>query len=226
MKKPSSKSLQARKDKLGERLRRYELDNILSDPELFDHTKYNYIDPTKAAERLLILLAVSFTAYNFGESEKVMNWLKTEELWQSVSDKEKEFFRDPDPSDEEKKVLSWRFEGAYVLAWCLEKIEFAPKPEAECGQQQVAEFFDQVPAIGTNTAEFFDDLRYRSLHEIVDESLFYQVTEKYFRDLAKKDKENTSSVHAKACVERFRVLTWLTSDKPDWDLTGSGKGDT
>lgn len=226
MKKPSSKSVQIRKDKLAERLRRYELDNLVSDTESFDHTRYNYIDPTKAAERVLILLAVSFTAYNFAESEKVMNWLKTEELWQSVSDKEKEFFRDPDPSGEEKQVLSWRFEGAYVLAWCLQKIEFAPKPEAECGDQQVTEFFDQVPAIGTNTDEFFANLRYRSSSEIVDETLFYQVAEKYFRDLVKEDKENTSSVHAKACVERFRALRWLTSDNPDWDLTGAGKDDT
>jgi Domain of unknown function (DUF4272) len=226
MKQPSSKSMQTRKEKLAERLQRYELDNTISDPDSFDHTRYNYIDPTKAAERLLILLAVSFTAYDFAESEKVMNWLKMEELWQSVSDKEKEFFRDPDPSDEEKQVLSWRFEAAYVLAWCLEKIEVAPKPEAECGEQQVADFFDQVPAIGTSTNEFFTNLRYRSLPKIVDETLFYQVTEKYFRDLAKKDKENTSSVNAKACVERFKVLSWLTSDNQDWDLIGSGKDDT
>ncbi|HET9277516.1 MAG TPA: DUF4272 domain-containing protein, partial [Flavitalea sp.] len=137
MKKPSLKSLQGRKDELAKKLGRYELDNTVSDIQLFDYTLYNYVEPSEAAKRLLILLAVSFTAYNFNESEKVMDWLKKEELWKSVSDMEKRFFRDPDPYDEDKQNLSWRFEGAYMLAWCLNKVDFAPKPESECSEQQV-----------------------------------------------------------------------------------------
>ena len=225
MKKPSLKSLQVRKNKLVERLRQYELDNTVSDLQSFDHTSCNYRDPAEAAERLLILLAVSFTAYNFGESEKVMNWLKKEDLWKSVSDKEKEFFRDPNPSDEEKQVLSWRFEGGYILAWCLGKVEFAPKPESECGEQQVSEFFSQVPAIGSRIDEFFANLDFRSVSDIVDETLFYQVSEKYFRQLAKEDKENTSPVHPKACTERFRALSWLNSASPGWDSLESDNDD-
>ena len=224
MKKPSLKSLQARKDQFAEKLGRYELDNTVSDLELFDYTLYHYIDPSEVAERLLILLAVSFTAYNFNESEKVMNWLKKENLWKSVSDREKEFFRDPDPSDEDKQNLSWRFEGAYMLAWCLNKVDFAPRPESESSEQQVGEFLRNVPAVGSPTTEFFADLRYRSPSEILDETLFYQLAEKYFQSLVKDDKENTSSVHAKASIERLRVLSWLYSGSPDWDLIESGKG--
>ena len=223
MKKPSLKSLQGRKDQLTQKLGRYELDNTVSDIQLFDYTLYNYVEPSEAAKRLLILLAVSFTAYNFNESEKVMDWLKKEELWKSVSDMEKRFFRDPDPYDEDKQNLSWRFEGAYMLAWCLNKVDFAPKPESECSEQQVGEFLKNVPAVGNTTTEFFADLRYRSPSEILDETLFYQVAEKYFRSLIKEDKENTSSVHAKASVERLRVLRWLYSAIPNWDLTEAGK---
>ena len=81
MKKPSIKSLRIRKDKFEERLNKYELDNTITNLDFFDHTQYSYVDPTETAERLLILLAVSFTAYNFSQSEKVMDWLKKEELW-------------------------------------------------------------------------------------------------------------------------------------------------
>lgn len=201
------------------------MDNTLPDLELFDYTLYNYIKPHEAAKRLLILLSVSFTAYNFDESEKVMNWLKKEELWKSVSDEEKGFFRDPDPSDEDKQNLSWRFEGAYMLAWCLNKLEFAPKPDSECSEQQVGEFLRNVPAVGDVTTEFFEGLSYRSPAEILDETLFYQVAEKYFQSLVKEEKENTSSVHAKASVERLRVLRWLYSVSPNWDFTDGGKED-
>jgi hypothetical protein len=140
---------------------------------------------------------------------------------------EKEFFRDPDPSDEDKQNLSWRFEGAYMLAWCLGIVTSAPRPESECSEQQVGEFLKQVPAIGSSTDGFFTDLDYISLADIVDETLFYQVADKYFQSLVKEDKENTSPVHAKACIERSRVLGWLqNSDNADWDSTTQEKDNT
>ena len=217
--------MQLRKEQFVERLGKYELDNTITDLESFDPTTYNYIDPAEAAERLLVLLAVSFTAYNFDESEKVMDWLKKEHLWKSVSDAEKQFFRDPDPSDEEKQTLSWRFEGAYMLAWCLGKVSSPPRPESECSEQEVSEFLKHVPAIGSSTGEFFSGISYRSLSEVVDEMLLYQIAGAYFRKLIKEDKENTSSVHAKACSERLQVLRWLIDGASGlgWDLIAAGK---
>lgn len=221
MKKASLKSLQLRKNQLVERLRIYELDNTITELDSFDPANYNLINPTEAGERLLILLAISFAAYNFDESEKVMNWLKKEELWQSVSEAEKQFFRDPDPSHEEKQKLSWRFEAAYMLAWCLGKVSSPPRPESECSEEQVSEFLQQVPSMGSPTSEYFDRLGYRSLSEILAETLFYQVAKIYFKTLVSEDKENTSSVHAKACSERFKVLSWLTQENHDWDSIGA-----
>jgi hypothetical protein len=219
MKKPSLTSLQLRKEQFEERLKEYELDNPISDIASFDQTQHSYIDHTEAAQRLLVLLAVAFTAYNFNQSEKVMDWLKKEQLWKSVSDKEKEFFRHPDPSDEDKQNLSWRFEGAYMLAWSLNKVHSAPAPESECTEQQVNEFLKHVPAVGSATEGFFSALRYRPLAEILDEALFYSIAEEYFRDLVIEDKENTSPVHAKACNERHLVLSWLINpgEKTTWD---------
>ena len=225
MKKASLKSLQFRKNQLVERLRIYELDNTITALESFDPGNYNFIDPTEAGERLLILLAISFAAYNFDETEKVMNWLKKEELWQSVSEAEKQFFRDPDPDRDEKQKFSWRFEAAYMLAWCLGKVSSRPRAESECSEQQVSEFLQQIPSMGSSTSAYFDGLGYRSLSEILDETLFYQVTDSYFKALVSEDKENTSSVHAKACRERFRVLSWLTLDNHDWDSIEKDKED-
>lgn len=219
MKKPSVKSLETRKRKLEERLTKYELDNTITDIVFFDPTRYNYVDPIEAGERVLILLAIAFTAYNFNQSEKVMDWLKKEQLWKSVSDKEKEFFRNPDPSDEETQTLSWRFEGAFMLAWSLDKVPSAPDPESECNEQQVNEFVKHVPAVGSATDDFFSGLRYRPLTEILDESLFYKTTSAYFKNLVTEDKENTSSVHAKASHQRHLVLNWIcnSESESDWD---------
>lgn len=220
MKKPSKKSLQLRKEKLETKLREFGLDKTISDTSFFDETQYTWVDPGQAAERLLILLAVSFTAYNFNEAEKVMDWLKKEQLWASVSAKEKEFFRSPDPGNDEEQNLSWRFEGAYILAWALKRVSDPPGPANECNEKQVNDFLQTVPTIGSNTEEFLSENRFRPLTEILDEGLFYETATHYFRNIIVQDKENTSQVHAKAAFERHLALNWLrnSGEKSDWDL--------
>ena len=225
MKKPSASILQKRKDKLKVRVEQYGLENIEFGPVLLDETQYQHVEAIQTAERLLILLSIAYTAYNFDESEKVMDWLKNEDLWRSVSPNEKEFFRSPEPGDEEKQKLSWRFEGAYILAWALEKVSIAPNPGSECSQQEVSEFLQSVPPVGSSTGEFFAGLKYRRLPEIIEESLFYEIATKYFKTIVIQDKENSSQVHSKASVERYLALKWLLSgkEKLDWDTSVTGE---
>ena len=206
------------------RVEEFGLENIEFAPILFDETHYQFIEPSETAERLLVLLSISYTAYNFDETEKVMDWLKKEDLWKSVSPSEKEFFRKPGPGDEEKQTLSWRFEGAYILAWALESVSTAPAPGSECSQQEVSEFLQSVPPVGSPTGVFFAGLKYRRLTEIIEESLFYEIATKYFKTIVIQDKENSSQVHSKASVERYLALKYLLSgkEKLDWDANVTG----
>lgn len=215
------KSLQSRNKKLAARLKQNGIDETIQNIHVLDETQYDFVLPFEAAERLLILLAIAYTAYNFEESEKVMDWLKNENLWKSVSEKEKEFLRNPDPEQEEKQQLSWRFEGAYLLAWALEKVHPDAEPGRECDEERVNAFVSHIPAVGTSTQDFFEDLFYRSRYEIVDEFLFYEMTTRYFRDIEVQHKENTSQVHPQASFEHHLVLHWLCHAESDWDATTS-----
>ena len=209
-----------RKEKIEARLIQHGIDDyLIIDLSRLDKKVYKFASPEEAAQRLLILLAISFTAYNFDESEKVMDWLKTENLWKAVSEKEKEFFRDPDPGEEEKKNLSWRFEGAYVLAWALKKIRSVPNPGNECNEGEVKEFLSTIPTIGSPTQLFLKNLRFRPLDEILDENLFAELATDYFHNLQVTDKANTSTIHARAVYERLLALNWLRrfENNNDWD---------
>jgi Domain of unknown function (DUF4272) len=216
MKKKPKESLASRLTNLENRLEEYGID---MDAELTLHDEtFNAVHPQEAAERLLILLAVAVTAYNFEDSEKVMDWLKREQLWKAVSPKEKEFFRDPAPADEEQQDLSWRFEGAYILAWALEIVPTPPDPARECNEEQIAQFSQHVPAVGSTTEEFFSGLDFTRQHFIVDEHLFYQYAVSYLNNLSTRHKENTSKVHVKAATQRHMALNWLLKGKnSDWD---------
>jgi len=223
MKKPSKKSLALRKEKLESRLRAYGLDNDI--PPINVTNEYNaFVHPQEAAERMLILLAVALSAYNFEEAERIMDWLKKEDLWKSVSDKEKEFFRNPDPGDEEKQNLSWRFEGAFMLAWALGKVSSPAEPGNECNEEQINEFFKHVPTVGTITYEFFSGLKFRAFEDILDENLFYKNATVYFKTILIQDKENTSQVHKKASFQRSLALSWLQNpdEKLHWDAIEAG----
>ena len=220
MTKSDIKLLLNRKENIEARLKLHGIDDFLIiDLSHLNTNAYDFATPEEAAQRLFILLAISFTAYNFDESEKIMDWLKKENLWKAVSEKEKEFFRDPDPGEDEKRNLSWRFEGAYVLAWALQKIDLPPNPSDECNEEQVKEFLSVIPAIGSSTEIFFKNLRFRPLGEILDETLFAELTTAYFHDLHVTDKANTSTLHARAVYERLLALNWLRrfNGNSDWD---------
>jgi hypothetical protein len=75
MKKTTKKTLQARLQELEKRLKKYGLDDNKTTHDLPGEASKT-VHPQQAAERLLILLAVAVTAYNFEEGEKVMDWLK------------------------------------------------------------------------------------------------------------------------------------------------------
>jgi hypothetical protein len=175
-------------------------------------------DPEEAAARLLILLSVAFSASNASETDKIADWLKREEIWPVASETEKFFLREDGAGDDELAKLSFRFEGAYMLAWALELVPEQPDPAAECDPELVGDFFANVPPLLAETNALFDDLAFRRVNAVHDEYLFYKMARLYSNHIKTADKENTSNVHQAAAMERFLVLEWLFNEQdPDWD---------
>ena len=80
MKKPRANSGTARKVELKKRLERYFLATDEVDNANFKYAGYNSVSAQDVGSRILILLGVSIASYNFEESERVMDWLKTQKL--------------------------------------------------------------------------------------------------------------------------------------------------
>jgi len=174
--------------------------------------------PEEAAGRLVMLLSIAFSASNSGETDKISDWLKREEVWQVASENEKSFFREQNSTDEEKAKLSFRFEGAYMLAWVLGHVQTYPDPASESDAESVSDFFANIPPLFGETDVLVEEPGYRKIQEIHNEYLFYKMAHQYFKYIKKVDKENTSNLHMAAAYERFLVLEWLfNAADADWD---------
>ena len=212
-------TLAKRKQQLEERLKSHHIEEkFFPSDDSYGEKNYDPVSPRAAGERLVTLLAVSFTAYNFDDAEKTMDWLKTNEVWKSVSEKEKAFFRDPAPAEAEKQELSWRFEGAYMIAWCLQQVSELPHPSGELAETHVKQFLQSIPPVGKPVQELLDKLKFRALPAIIDEKLFYESCMLWFTHQRKADLENSTSVNPRAAFERYPALAYvLLGKKLGWD---------
>jgi hypothetical protein len=212
-------TLAKRKQQLEERLTSHHIEEkFFPSDDAYSEKNYDPVTVKAAGERLLTLLAVAFAAYNFDDAEKAMDWLKTNEIWKSVSEKEKAFFRDPAPAHTEKQELSWRFEGAYMIAWCLQQVEELPGPSGELAETHVKSFLQHIPPVGKPVNDFMTQLKFRALQAIIDEKLFYESCMLWFNHQREADLENSTSVHPRAAFERYPALAYvLMGNKMGWD---------
>ena len=211
-----------RKERLENRLARHGITDthITYLPYLeFDDTKF--ASPFESGCRMMILYALAYTASQMDDREKIVQWLKKENLWTHVSPNEKEFFEGK-ITDKQKTIdFSWEGEGAYILAWALNIIKEIPTPTEQVSEEQLDTFTNAVPSLGTSLKDFLSNLSYRDTSEIYDENLFHELATAYFRDLLFNGNEDKTDIDRGVSFIRHRTLNWLRrfSDIQDWDET-------
>ena len=175
----------------------------------FDNT--TFVSPYEAGCRMMILYALAYTASKMGDRQKIVDWLKSENIWIHVSPKEFEFF-DGKITDEQITIdFSWEGEAAYILAWALNIIPEVPTPTEQITKEQLNYFTNKVPAFGESIDHFLTNLTYRNTTEIYDENLFHELATAYFRNLLFSENPDTSNVDRGVSFLRHRTLncSWL-----------------
>ncbi|MDP2386614.1 MAG: DUF4272 domain-containing protein [Bacteroidota bacterium] len=209
------KKLEARLISLG--IKNYRIGHL---PYL-DHTKEEFQNPYDVGCRLVILSAISYSVHKLENRLKIIHWLKIEELWDKVSEKEKEFFTDQQPTEETRIALSWRLESALVLGWALDLIDNIHSIDNEGTDDEINTFMNYVPELGESTKEFLSNVSYRSLEEIYEENLLNEMATTYFRDLLFNGKEDETQINRAVSFERHYSLNWVRkfSGISEWDET-------
>lgn len=217
-----SNDLLNRKTQLEERLIKHGINGYrITHLPYLEYDDVTFATPCEAGLRLLVLCAVAYCAAVPDEREVIVQWLEREHLWEHVSPNEKRLFTGEVTDGQEIIDFSWEMESAYLLAWALNVVPVPPDPASTTSDDLLDYFVDHIPMLGDETTFFLQGLSYRSLAEIYDENLFYEMVTGYFRDNALMGREDTSDIHNPLSFTRHKTLNWLRRfvDVTEWDDT-------
>lgn len=171
--------------------------------------------PKEIAQRVSVLAMTNLVAFNSISPDEAIDYLQSYNLWDFVTEKEKEFLADP--TEDKKAQESWKCEGIWTLMWALKKVENLDFPDAFCNLENISaedypvgpdkdpnDFIDAIVSI-LSKSEILDanDLYYRYNWACVDERI---------------NGRQIEGINPGIVYERQYALNWLINYMDqDWD---------
>lgn len=172
--------------------------------------------PYETARRMLAL----FVAAVYGESCATDRSISTAELqknwpiaFAALSPEEREFVSNPNPSQDQIPIFTWRYEALTLLEWALGLMDTLPFPSTICDVPLAAR-----TASENNSDLFVQNARLRPTWEILDAlDLHYRLnwaaTEARVRETA-----GPNNIDPGVVQERHHALNWLIRfENAEWD---------
>lgn len=182
-------------------------------PHVESENEAKFRNPEEVAKRALVLYALISVAHQ-ADRELAVSWLKNEDLWQSVSPKEKAFLENSTTPEREVIEASWRVESLWTLLWSLGKVEELGLPKELCDSDLIQQI---MPEPEMPIAQFINQASLRPPSEILDATdLIYRI---HWADVDARlnNRETPGGLYAGIIYERHYTLNWLTWYAKDWD---------
>ena len=182
-------------------------------PLIEDYKSVKLRKPKEIAKRAMILTGIIDTAYDVDRTE-IIDWLKEFNLWDSVSQFEKEYLQKETVEQKDKLEISWRVEALNVLFWSLGMVDTLGEPTSECdltkAHKSAKEKFGSVE-------NFINQSELRDSEEILDETDLIYRTHWAVRDAGLNNKPFPNKYNPSIVYERHYALNWITYYQDDWD---------
>jgi len=215
---------QERKKRSEEKLQSVGIEPLSSIPAVVEESQIKLRTPEEVAKRAIILYALMGIIF-YEKPEEIVNWIKSEGLWNDLSPQEQEVFSVPisnELSPEEKawkqramqsNLLTWRIEALQILLWCLGKLEHLEWPEEKCDGTEIR---DIMPGLGESTKRFIAQARLRPIQQLLD------CVDLHYRLHMMMQEQGTesnalSSFDTLIVYERIHALAWLVHWHEEWD---------
>jgi hypothetical protein len=166
------------------------------------------------AERILILVYLAYVSEVPDERENVINFLKTNSLWDQVSPNEKELFQKEELSDKQIANISWRSEAVWLLLWTINKVD---KLELPTEQVEIPEIVSLIPKFLTDPSEFIKTAIGRPTTEILDVSDLIYRLHWATRNADLNNQPMPANLDLSIIMERHYAINWVTFYADEWD---------
>jgi Domain of unknown function (DUF4272) len=168
--------------------------------------------PQEIAKRLLILTYLNYVAEEPGEKEKVITFLKQQQLWEYVSNDEVELFKNQF-TEQDQINISWRTEAIWLLLWTINKVD---KFEMPIEQVEIPKILSRLPNFMSDTKEFIETSTLRTVSEILDLS---DLTYRLHWAVRHSELNNLELLQLNSSIveERHYAINWVTHYAENWD---------
>lgn len=166
------------------------------------------------AERILVLVYLAYVSEVPDERENVIDFLKTNSLWDKVSPDEKELFQKEELTDQEAANISWRSEGVWLLLWTINKVD---KLELPTEQVEIPEIVSRLPEFLTDPTEFIKNANVIPTTEILDQSDLIYRLHWATRNANLNNQPMPANLDLSIIMERHYAINWVTFYAEEWD---------
>lgn len=181
-------------------------------PVVEDENQAKLREAAAVARRALVLYGLLLVADGDDRSE-VVAWLKEQNLWDDASPKERRFFENNNPPQQDEVNASWRVEALWIFLWALGKIEQVGPATTQCDSQTI----EEVLPPWDSCAEFINQSVLRPLSEILDQTDLIYRTDWAVVDSTLHDQPIPGAFEPGVVYERHYAFNWLIGYAEDWD---------
>lgn len=169
--------------------------------------------PQDIAKRILILTYLCYISIVEEDKVEIIEFLKKENLWASITDDEQKLFLKEKLTEKEKINLSWRSEGIWLLLFTINKIEKLELPQQEIEMNII---FNEIPDFMTGTKEFIKSAMIRPASEILD---LWDLTYRIHWAIRNVELNNLTplDLHPSIVFERHHAINWVINSSLNWD---------
>lgn len=166
------------------------------------------------AERILVLVYLAYISEVPDQRETVIEFLKTNLLWEKVSPDEKVLFQKEDLSEQEIANISWRSEAVWLLLWSINKVEKLVLPTK---QIDINEIVSRLPKFLTDPKAFIKTAKVRPASEILDISDLMYRLHWAARNAQLNNQPMPANLNLSIVMERHYAINWVTFYADEWD---------
>ena len=165
------------------------------------------------ASRIIILTYLNYINEVPEGRDDVIDFLKSENLWNKVSPEEKLLFV-KNLTKQEKVNITWRSEAVCMLLWSIGKCHIDP---LETKEVNISDLVCLIPKFKQTTSDFINSANVRTTSEILDMSdLVYRL------HWATRQERNGNSIETdlndSVVMEWHHAINWITCyEDQEWD---------